>query len=142
MCARLVALLMPCLLGGGALADEHPFAPLVRWAHEQAASAGAPPNPNLPSTNFSEGCLASLDELVGVHPHGREAATAPGQGLPSQLTSGYTLLFAEATAKYAFSGEGCCFLVFVQLFEKYGTLIERNTALIEKVSPCRGHAEL
>eukprot|EP01052_Picozoa_sp_SAG31_P012073 SAG31_NODE_697_length_12745_cov_67.888502_2_plen_213_part_00 len=24
----------------------------------------------------------------------------------------------------------------VQLFEKYGTLIERNTALIEKVSPC------
>eukprot|EP01052_Picozoa_sp_SAG31_P003917 SAG31_NODE_155_length_22130_cov_9.540098_18_plen_135_part_00 len=34
-------------------------------------------------------------------------------------------------------GEGCYFLVFVQLFEKYGTLIERNTALIEKVSPCR-----
>eukprot|EP01052_Picozoa_sp_SAG31_P013771 SAG31_NODE_837_length_11633_cov_18.437663_7_plen_989_part_00 len=25
----------------------------------------------------------------------------------------------------------------MQLFEKYGTLIERNTALIEKVSPCR-----
>eukprot|EP01052_Picozoa_sp_SAG31_P001593 SAG31_NODE_54_length_29987_cov_4.570664_6_plen_104_part_00 len=24
-----------------------------------------------------------------------------------------------------------------QLFEKYGTLIERSTALIEKVSPCR-----
>eukprot|EP01052_Picozoa_sp_SAG31_P020940 SAG31_NODE_1596_length_7800_cov_4.335801_6_plen_422_part_00 len=35
------------------------------------------------------------------------------------------------------SGEGCYFLVFVQLFEKYGTLIERNRALIEKVSPCR-----
>eukprot|EP01052_Picozoa_sp_SAG31_P008208 SAG31_NODE_409_length_16006_cov_10.345760_2_plen_157_part_00 len=35
------------------------------------------------------------------------------------------------------SCEGCCFVVFVQLFEKYGTLIERNTALIEKVSPCR-----
>eukprot|EP01052_Picozoa_sp_SAG31_P023837 SAG31_NODE_1989_length_6721_cov_5.737391_8_plen_364_part_00 len=35
------------------------------------------------------------------------------------------------------TGEGCYFLVFVQLFEKYGTLIERNTALIEKVSPCR-----
>eukprot|EP01052_Picozoa_sp_SAG31_P035030 SAG31_NODE_4172_length_3511_cov_1.676143_3_plen_109_part_00 len=34
-------------------------------------------------------------------------------------------------------GEGCYFLVFVQLFEKYGTIIERNTALIEKVSPCR-----
>eukprot|EP01052_Picozoa_sp_SAG31_P004240 SAG31_NODE_174_length_21353_cov_23.387974_10_plen_316_part_00 len=29
------------------------------------------------------------------------------------------------------------FLVFVQLFEKYGTLIERYTALIEKVSPCK-----
>eukprot|EP01052_Picozoa_sp_SAG31_P037143 SAG31_NODE_4750_length_2980_cov_1.358209_1_plen_170_part_00 len=29
------------------------------------------------------------------------------------------------------------FSFFVQLFEKYGTLIERNTALIEKVSPCR-----
>eukprot|EP01052_Picozoa_sp_SAG31_P034478 SAG31_NODE_4034_length_3647_cov_26.004510_5_plen_100_part_00 len=33
-------------------------------------------------------------------------------------------------------GKGCYFLVFVQLFEKYGTLIERNTALIEKVAPC------
>eukprot|EP01052_Picozoa_sp_SAG31_P010487 SAG31_NODE_575_length_13961_cov_41.577550_9_plen_211_part_00 len=33
--------------------------------------------------------------------------------------------------------KGCYFLVFVQLFEKYGTLIERNTELIEKVSPCR-----
>eukprot|EP01052_Picozoa_sp_SAG31_P023021 SAG31_NODE_1864_length_7036_cov_3.477584_7_plen_140_part_00 len=28
------------------------------------------------------------------------------------------------------------FLVFVRLSEKYGTLIERYTALIEKVSPC------
>eukprot|EP01052_Picozoa_sp_SAG31_P013198 SAG31_NODE_789_length_12087_cov_5.727227_5_plen_66_part_00 len=34
------------------------------------------------------------------------------------------------------SGEGCYFLVFVQLLEKYGTLIVRNTTLIEKVSPC------
>eukprot|EP01052_Picozoa_sp_SAG31_P010874 SAG31_NODE_605_length_13628_cov_24.848030_1_plen_177_part_00 len=34
------------------------------------------------------------------------------------------------------SGKGCYFLIFVQLFEKYGTLIERNAALIEKVSPC------
>eukprot|EP01052_Picozoa_sp_SAG31_P037538 SAG31_NODE_4864_length_2900_cov_1.249554_2_plen_110_part_00 len=34
------------------------------------------------------------------------------------------------------TGKGCCFLVFVQLFEKYGTLIERNAALIEKVAPC------
>eukprot|EP01052_Picozoa_sp_SAG31_P027102 SAG31_NODE_2508_length_5589_cov_11.540073_4_plen_174_part_00 len=32
----------------------------------------------------------------------------------------------------------CChFLVFVQLFEKYGTSVERNTALIEKVSSFR-----
>eukprot|EP01052_Picozoa_sp_SAG31_P024507 SAG31_NODE_2090_length_6472_cov_4.683352_7_plen_160_part_00 len=34
-------------------------------------------------------------------------------------------------------GEGRYFLVFVQLFEEYGTLLERNTALIENVSPCR-----
>eukprot|EP01052_Picozoa_sp_SAG31_P029357 SAG31_NODE_2912_length_4920_cov_3.413192_1_plen_147_part_00 len=33
-------------------------------------------------------------------------------------------------------GERGYFLVFVQLFEKYGTLVERNAALIEKVSPC------
>eukprot|EP01052_Picozoa_sp_SAG31_P001678 SAG31_NODE_56_length_29726_cov_41.443312_28_plen_468_part_00 len=33
-------------------------------------------------------------------------------------------------------GKGCYFLVFVKLFEKYGTLIEIYTALIEKVSPC------
>eukprot|EP01052_Picozoa_sp_SAG31_P023789 SAG31_NODE_1984_length_6740_cov_4.949255_15_plen_192_part_00 len=31
-------------------------------------------------------------------------------------------------------------IFFVQLFEKCGTLIERNTALIEKVSPCRMYA--
>eukprot|EP01052_Picozoa_sp_SAG31_P003011 SAG31_NODE_111_length_24443_cov_231.743685_8_plen_157_part_00 len=41
-----------------------------------------------------------------------------------------------ATATAATAGKGCYFLVFVQLFEKYRTLIERNTALIEKVSPC------
>eukprot|EP01052_Picozoa_sp_SAG31_P018302 SAG31_NODE_1292_length_8967_cov_2.998985_3_plen_207_part_00 len=35
-------------------------------------------------------------------------------------------------------GKGCCFLVFVQLFEKYGTLIEGYTALIEKVSALIG----
>eukprot|EP01052_Picozoa_sp_SAG31_P018854 SAG31_NODE_1352_length_8668_cov_38.573229_6_plen_198_part_00 len=34
-------------------------------------------------------------------------------------------------------GGGCYFLGFVQLSEKYGTLIERYAALIEKVSPCR-----
>eukprot|EP01052_Picozoa_sp_SAG31_P000729 SAG31_NODE_21_length_34109_cov_60.598824_13_plen_143_part_00 len=34
-------------------------------------------------------------------------------------------------------GKGFYFLVFVQLFEKYGTLIERNTALIERVSSFR-----
>eukprot|EP01052_Picozoa_sp_SAG31_P008331 SAG31_NODE_418_length_15893_cov_5.433899_16_plen_82_part_00 len=33
-------------------------------------------------------------------------------------------------------GKDCFFLVFVQLFEKYGALIEINAALIEKVSPC------
>eukprot|EP01052_Picozoa_sp_SAG31_P020148 SAG31_NODE_1502_length_8080_cov_131.725849_6_plen_103_part_00 len=35
------------------------------------------------------------------------------------------------------------FLVFVQLFEKYGTLIERYTALIEKVSALTvGHRDV
>eukprot|EP01052_Picozoa_sp_SAG31_P023099 SAG31_NODE_1877_length_7007_cov_3.257093_3_plen_106_part_00 len=39
--------------------------------------------------------------------------------------------------KYGNIGKRSYFLVFVQLFEKYGTSIERNTlALIEKVSPC------
>eukprot|EP01052_Picozoa_sp_SAG31_P017791 SAG31_NODE_1232_length_9211_cov_31.167581_5_plen_168_part_00 len=38
------------------------------------------------------------------------------------------------------AGEGCYFLVFVRLFEKHGTLIERNTALIEKVSTLIGCA--
>eukprot|EP01052_Picozoa_sp_SAG31_P010807 SAG31_NODE_601_length_13643_cov_64.237005_4_plen_214_part_00 len=30
----------------------------------------------------------------------------------------------------------------MQLFEKYGTLIERNTELIEKVSPCRNTSDM
>ena len=40
----------------------------------------------------------------------------------------------EWVRRYESAGEGCYVLVFVQLFEKYGTLIERCTALIEKVS--------
>eukprot|EP01052_Picozoa_sp_SAG31_P014223 SAG31_NODE_875_length_11316_cov_8.924044_12_plen_136_part_00 len=36
-------------------------------------------------------------------------------------------------------GKGCYFLVYVQLFEKCGTLIERYTALIEKVSALIAH---
>eukprot|EP01052_Picozoa_sp_SAG31_P014983 SAG31_NODE_948_length_10825_cov_9.412829_16_plen_226_part_00 len=40
------------------------------------------------------------------------------------------------------SGEGCYFLVFVQLFEKYGTSIERYTALIEKVSAFIGNSSM
>eukprot|EP01052_Picozoa_sp_SAG31_P036447 SAG31_NODE_4551_length_3145_cov_1.682534_2_plen_274_part_00 len=39
------------------------------------------------------------------------------------------------------NGKNCYFLVFVQLFEKYGTLIEIYTALIEKVSPCSTRRE-
>eukprot|EP01052_Picozoa_sp_SAG31_P001752 SAG31_NODE_59_length_29571_cov_20.443506_12_plen_206_part_00 len=34
-------------------------------------------------------------------------------------------------------GEGCYFLVFCATIREYGTFIERNKALIEKVSPCR-----
>eukprot|EP01052_Picozoa_sp_SAG31_P023476 SAG31_NODE_1937_length_6866_cov_3.173932_8_plen_154_part_00 len=64
--------------------------------------------------------------------HIRHSATHP-KFLHSNSTSHQWAFgaFAELV------GEGCYFLVFVQLFEKYGTLIERNTALIEKVSPCR-----
>ena len=49
----------------------------------------------------------------------------------NQLYEGIRYVFINVTSV----GKGRCFLVFVQLFEKYGTLIERNTALIEKVSP-------
>eukprot|EP01052_Picozoa_sp_SAG31_P037812 SAG31_NODE_4944_length_2844_cov_1.437887_2_plen_601_part_00 len=38
--------------------------------------------------------------------------------------------------------KSCYFLVFVQLFEKHGTLIERCTALIEKVSSFRASERL
>eukprot|EP01052_Picozoa_sp_SAG31_P024574 SAG31_NODE_2099_length_6447_cov_8.302615_6_plen_207_part_00 len=43
-----------------------------------------------------------------------------------------------AAAAHEILGKGCYFLGVVQLFEKYGTLIERNTALIEKVSALIG----
>eukprot|EP01052_Picozoa_sp_SAG31_P031950 SAG31_NODE_3449_length_4257_cov_2.277297_4_plen_99_part_00 len=56
---------------------------------------------------------------------------------------GWTSLFescdTDGSGELDRDGKGCYFLVFVQLFEKYGTLMERNTALIEKVSPCRVH---
>eukprot|EP01052_Picozoa_sp_SAG31_P023955 SAG31_NODE_2008_length_6673_cov_3.990265_5_plen_149_part_00 len=49
-------------------------------------------------------------------------------------------LKAEAELKLNKTRKRSYFLVFVQLYEKYGTLIERNAALIEKVSPCRCYA--
>eukprot|EP01052_Picozoa_sp_SAG31_P025587 SAG31_NODE_2251_length_6082_cov_2.050643_3_plen_409_part_00 len=57
------------------------------------------------------------------------------QGRAQRAQTGSTLL--PGASQPVPTGEGCYFLVFVQLFEKYGTLIERNTALIERVSPCR-----
>eukprot|EP01052_Picozoa_sp_SAG31_P029527 SAG31_NODE_2942_length_4878_cov_6.517263_6_plen_134_part_00 len=54
----------------------------------------------------------------------REEISRRCHGLPTVL------------ANDADAGKGCYFLAFVQPFEKYGTLIERYTALIEKVSPC------
>eukprot|EP01052_Picozoa_sp_SAG31_P008871 SAG31_NODE_455_length_15433_cov_4.248728_6_plen_133_part_00 len=48
-------------------------------------------------------------------------------------TDGFT-----PTVERAWHCKRCYFLVFVQLFEKCGTLIERYTALIEKVSALRG----
>eukprot|EP01052_Picozoa_sp_SAG31_P030263 SAG31_NODE_3090_length_4687_cov_4.344377_2_plen_242_part_00 len=52
------------------------------------------------------------------------------------LLFGLNMLFNqdELLAQYKFQGKRCYFLVFVQLFDRCGTLIERNTALIEKVS--------
>eukprot|EP01052_Picozoa_sp_SAG31_P030742 SAG31_NODE_3180_length_4582_cov_2.985501_4_plen_57_part_00 len=43
---------------------------------------------------------------------------------------------ADGMGHYSTQGKGCYFLVFVQLLYKCGTLIERYTALIEKVSLC------
>eukprot|EP01052_Picozoa_sp_SAG31_P036857 SAG31_NODE_4661_length_3058_cov_2.518756_1_plen_198_part_00 len=60
--------------------------------------------------------------------------------LPPNTTHVRDMIVSVSTTNITITGTGCYFLVFVQLFEKYGTLIERNTKLIEKVSPCRhGH---
>eukprot|EP01052_Picozoa_sp_SAG31_P014155 SAG31_NODE_870_length_11338_cov_14.525047_7_plen_182_part_00 len=59
--------------------------------------------------------------------------------LEQHKAGGEKVEYDQHTMQMLFSttkGAGCYFLVFVQLFEKYGTSIERNTALIEKVSPC------
>ena len=103
-----MALLFVLLCGSSKCAasapTEHPFAPIVHWIHETAGLL--PPIPNLPSTNFSKGCQASLEKLVGFPPKPKDSKhtfmAGPGSGLPPQLTDGYALLFAEATAKYAF----------------------------------------
>eukprot|EP01052_Picozoa_sp_SAG31_P046369 SAG31_NODE_8839_length_1377_cov_1.465571_1_plen_321_part_10 len=54
-------------------------------------------------------------------------------------SNGLALWGAVLGAAVARLGKGCYILVFVQLFEKYGTFIERNTALIEKVSALIDH---
>eukprot|EP01052_Picozoa_sp_SAG31_P018730 SAG31_NODE_1339_length_8727_cov_6.433125_8_plen_351_part_00 len=70
-------------------------------------------------------------------------AFCSGHGFSATGERGDWTYVGGPDAPYSFTsttsagGERSYFLVFVQLFEKYGTLIERNTALIEKVSPCR-----
>eukprot|EP01052_Picozoa_sp_SAG31_P021286 SAG31_NODE_1638_length_7672_cov_4.225142_8_plen_187_part_00 len=67
------------------------------------------------------------------HVRGGRAGAATGHRLCRRDARGQTLSpFAPQ------AGKGCYVLVFVQLFEKYGTLIERHTALIEKVSALTG----
>eukprot|EP01052_Picozoa_sp_SAG31_P033062 SAG31_NODE_3690_length_3986_cov_1.671984_6_plen_407_part_00 len=72
------------------------------------------------------------------------AAAGPSDAEPSAPADPCSHVFVSGDADLFLlslvQGEGCYFLVFVQLFEKYGALIERNTALIEKLSPCRARA--
>eukprot|EP01052_Picozoa_sp_SAG31_P018550 SAG31_NODE_1318_length_8823_cov_3.108780_6_plen_167_part_00 len=57
---------------------------------------------------------------------------------PAADRSSPTLVLARPrSSRTVPCGKACRFLVFVQLFEKYGTLIEIYTALIEKVSSFR-----
>eukprot|EP01052_Picozoa_sp_SAG31_P039167 SAG31_NODE_5376_length_2576_cov_1.998385_1_plen_220_part_00 len=100
---------------------------------------------------FAGELLTQAESLLhmGLHPadilDGYVVAAAKADGLLDTLAIETITDFTEEAClrvvKPAFSsknqGEGCCFLLFVQLFEKYGTLIESNTALIENVSPCR-----
>eukprot|EP01052_Picozoa_sp_SAG31_P025884 SAG31_NODE_2300_length_5980_cov_17.062744_6_plen_215_part_00 len=57
-----------------------------------------------------------------------------GSEKPVNPTAGPTRLGRRG---FELSVRAVAFSFFVQLFEKYGTLIERSTAVIEKVSPCR-----
>eukprot|EP01052_Picozoa_sp_SAG31_P007407 SAG31_NODE_353_length_17229_cov_8.702160_11_plen_882_part_00 len=69
--------------------------------------------PALIEQMLNDTALRDAIDIIGVHTMGR----LNGVSMPD--------------------GKGCYFLVFVQLLEKYGTIIdERYTALIEKVSPC------
>eukprot|EP01052_Picozoa_sp_SAG31_P017517 SAG31_NODE_1201_length_9418_cov_3.410881_2_plen_356_part_00 len=71
----------------------------------------------MPLTAGSSLAAAQLSEIVG----------AEGPFIKSLKAAGAVIL-----------GKGCYFLAFVQRLEKYGTLIERNLALIEKVSALIG----
>eukprot|EP01052_Picozoa_sp_SAG31_P033804 SAG31_NODE_3867_length_3800_cov_23.537422_6_plen_176_part_00 len=95
--------------------------------------------------------VSSCSASLLLYDMGKMDVFAVGAALYRKNEAGTPLLFTVYTAadtalaamiakdpgEWGRDGEGCYFLVFVQLFEKYGTLIERNTALIEKVSPCR-----
>ena len=80
--------------------------------------------------------------------HGQGHSTSGGHGpcggqVPKSMAAFFNfsaaafLVVASPHSYWGFQVRGY-FLVFVQLFEKYGTLIERYTALIEKVSALIG----
>eukprot|EP01052_Picozoa_sp_SAG31_P034687 SAG31_NODE_4087_length_3601_cov_3.169903_5_plen_379_part_01 len=53
---------------------------------------------------------------------------------PVDLPQGSSMASRDPVVDTGMGGKRSYFLVFAQLFERYGTLVERNTALIEEVS--------
>eukprot|EP01052_Picozoa_sp_SAG31_P030087 SAG31_NODE_3057_length_4736_cov_28.760190_4_plen_220_part_00 len=109
-----------------------------------AAGTNSPPtsSPTEPASN--ETPKAAAESETALWPCGMAMPLPPSVAWRMLSDSSQELphrpnQFSAAAAEFIFkeSGKRSYFLVFVQLFEKYGTLIERNTALIEKVSPCR-----
>eukprot|EP01052_Picozoa_sp_SAG31_P005544 SAG31_NODE_244_length_19246_cov_20.233823_22_plen_117_part_00 len=94
-----------------------------------------------------EGCLMKLIPMRG-RDIGRFASHRNSAGR-EYLSAGGTKNFAADSIKTllacwpsahhaatfrSLTGKGCCFLVFVQLFEKYGT--DRESVCINRARPC------
>eukprot|EP01052_Picozoa_sp_SAG31_P021583 SAG31_NODE_1676_length_7551_cov_1.951691_2_plen_164_part_00 len=85
------------------------------------------------------GSFAGGGQVGNYHMIGRLGAGAFGQVFKGQDKNtgeivAIKIINLEEAEDEIETGKGCYFLVIVQLFEKYGKLIERNTVLIEKVS--------